>query len=213
MAGHTATELQFANVAPPEDPPASGQPPADHASEDLQTGTEHAANGHEGKAGLPQLDTTTFAGQIFWLLISFAILYFVISRIAAPKISGVISARAGRIKGDIDEAAAAKRASEAAIAAYEKALADARTRALKLGDEIRKDVQADADKKNAVAAQQLAADALKAEKRIADMRTAAMARIGDVARETAGEIVSKLTGEAANISELDAAVRGALKRA
>jgi len=210
MAGEATLPLQYADTPGHSDVQAADAA----AGGDPQTGAEHTGvDAHEGKTGLPQLDTSTFAGQLFWLVVTFAALYVVMSRIAIPKISGVISARAGRIKGDLDEAAGAKRASEAAIAAYEKALADARGRAIKFGDEIRKGVQADADKKNTAAARQLAADMLKAEKRIADMRTAAMARIGDVARETAGEIVSKLTGEAANSSELDAAVRGALKRA
>ena len=169
--------------------------------------------GHGAKPGLPQLDMTTFASQLFWLVISFAVLYFVISRIAAPKISGVIADRAGRIKGDLDQAAQAKRNSDAAIANYEKALADARTAALKMGDDLRKTVQAEADAKNAAASKQLAADTLKAETRIGEMRKAAMARVGDVARDAAAEIVAKLTGETANAGDLEAAVRNALKRA
>ena len=178
---------------------------------DLHTGTEAPAE-HEAKPGLPQLDATTFAGQLFWLVISFVVLYVVISRVAAPKIGGVIAARAGRIKGDLDQAAQAQRNSEAAIAAYEKALAEARGRALKVSDEIRKTVQAEAEAKNAAAAKQLNADLALAEKRIADMRRSAMARIGDVARETAADVIAKLIGERAEASELDAAVRNALKR-
>jgi len=153
-------------------------PPPEHPAEETHTGTEHAGDAHGAKPGLPQLDVTTFASQLFWLVISFAVLYAVISRIAVPKISGVLADRAGRIKGDLDQAALAKANSDAAIANYEKALAEARTRALKLGDE---------------------------------MRSSAMARVGDVAREAAAEIIAKLTGEAANASDLDAAVRNALK--
>src|SRR5262249_10320731 len=142
-----ASDLQLANVPPPE--PSADQPPAPAntpdsppASGGLQTGSE--ASGHVTKPGLPQLDATSFASQIFWLVIWFVVLYVVISRIAAPKIGGVIAERAGRIKGDLDTAAEAKRASEAAIAAYEKALADARARALRIGDEIRRQVQDEA---------------------------------------------------------------------
>ncbi|MCE9523052.1 MAG: F0F1 ATP synthase subunit B' [Alphaproteobacteria bacterium] len=201
MAGSSAGAFQVADIPPAEQPP-----------EELHTGTEHAGEGHGAKPGLPQLDVTTFAGQLFWLAISFAVLYFVISRIAAPKISGVIADRAGRIKGDLDQAALAKRNSDAAIANYEKALTDARANALKIGDEFRKTVQAEADAKNATATKQLAADTQKAETRIAEMRNAAMARVGDVARDVAADIVAKLTGEAANAGDLDSAVRDALKR-
>ncbi|MEQ1866612.1 MAG: ATP F0F1 synthase subunit B [Micropepsaceae bacterium] len=195
-----ADAFQVADLAP------------EQPAEEMHSGTEHP-EGHGAKPGLPQLDTTTFAGQLFWLVISFAVLYFVISRVAAPKISGVIADRAGRIKGDLDQAAQAKRNSDAAIANYEKALTDARTAASKMGDDLRKTVQAEADAKNAAASKQLAADTLKAETRIGEMRKAAMARVGDVARDAAAEIVAKLTGETANAGDLEAAVRNALKQA
>lgn len=196
-----ASEFKLADVVPEEDPPTEGDT---HA-------TTEADGGHGAKPGLPQLDVTTFPSQLFWLLISFVILYIVIARVAAPKIGGVIEERAARIKGDLDRAAAAKRDSEAAVAGYEKALSDARARALKNSDELRNTVQAEINAKNDEAAKQLAADTAKAEARIAEMRKNAMARVGDVAKDAAAEIVSKLTGEAANANELDAAVRNALK--
>jgi F-type H+-transporting ATPase subunit b len=213
-------DFQLANVPPPEAPPTSTAPiPADQppgapdapAVDDTHAGTE--VQGHSAKPGLPQLDTSTFAGQLFWLVISLVLLYVVISQVAAPKIGGVIGARTGRIKGDLDTAADAKRASEAALANYEKALADARARGLKIGDEIRRQVQDETNAKSEVAAKQVAADTQKAEARISAMRTAAMARVGDVARDTASEIIHKLTGETVSGSDLEAAVRNALKPA
>ena len=201
MAGPTAGAFQVADI-----------PPAEAPSEELHTGPGQPVEGHGAKPGLPQLDATTFASQLFWLVISFALLYLVISRIAAPKISGVIADRAGRIKGDLDQAAQAKRNSDAAIANYEKALADARANALKISDEYRKTVQAEADAKNAVATKQLAADTQKAEAGIAERRTAAMARVGELAREAAADIIAKLTGASASGSDIEAAVRNALKR-
>ncbi|MFM9865312.1 MAG: F0F1 ATP synthase subunit B' [Micropepsaceae bacterium] len=206
MAGEAANAFQVADVAP--------EPHGDPAAEPLvteETSTEHAGDAHAAKPGLPQLDTTTFASQLFWLLITFAVLYFVISRIAAPKIGGVIADRANRIKGDLDTAAQAKRDSEAAMAGYDKALADARAKALKASDQMRNAVQTEINAKNDAAAKQLAADTAKAEARIGEMRKAAMARVGDVAKETAAEVVSKLTGEAANANDLAAAVATALK--
>jgi F-type H+-transporting ATPase subunit b len=185
----------------------------DHpAPEAPVAGTEQPAEGHGAKPGLPQLDATTFASQLFWLVISFAVLYLVISRIAAPKISGVIADRAGRIKGDLDQAAQAQRSSDAAMANYEKALADARAGAAKISDDLRKTVQAESEAKNTAATKQLAADLQKAEARITEMRTAAMARVGDVARGAAADIIAKLTGETSSGSDIDAAVRNALKR-
>jgi F-type H+-transporting ATPase subunit b len=209
MAGTAANSFQVADVAPE---PSQGDPTAEPmVTEELHTSTEHAGDAHAAKPGLPQLDTTTFASQLFWLLISFAVLYFVISRIAAPKIGGVIQDRANRIKGDLDTAAQAKRDSEAAMAGYDKALADARAKALKASDAMRNAVQAEINVKNDQASKQLAADTAKAEARIGEMRKAAMARVGDVAKETAADIVQKLSGEAANANDLAAAVSAALK--
>jgi F-type H+-transporting ATPase subunit b len=217
MAGEAANAFQVADVAPE---PGHGDPAAEHGdptaeplvTDELHTSTEHAGDAHAAKPGLPQLDTTTFASQLFWLLISFAVLYFVISRIAAPKIGGVIQDRANRIKSDLDSAAQAKRDSEAAMAGYDKALADARAKALKSSDELRNAVQAEINTKNDQASKQLAADTAKAEALIGEMRKNAMARVGDVAKETAAEVVAKLTGQAANPADLDAAVSAALKQ-
>lgn len=198
-----AEDLKLADAAPEHGAPA----------EELHTGTEQPGDAHGAKPGLPQLDISTFASQIFWLLISFVILYTVISRVAAPKIGGVIQDRANRIRGDLETAAKAKRDSEAAIAGYEKALADARTRGLKTSDELRNKVQAEINAKNDAASKDLNSKIAVQEARIAEMRKAAMAKVGDVARETAADIVNKLTGEAANSNDIETAIGNALKRA
>ncbi|MBL8783203.1 MAG: F0F1 ATP synthase subunit B' [Alphaproteobacteria bacterium] len=204
-----AEQIQLADAAPEHDAPVTGETP----TEELHTGTEAAHDAHGAKPGLPQLDISTFASQLFWLLISFVILYVVISRVAAPKIGGVIQDRANRIRGDLETAAKAKRDSEAAIAGYDKALADARARGLKISNELRTTVQSEINAKNDVASKQLAADTAKAEAGIASMRKSAMAKVGDVARESVADIVTKLTGEAANTNDIDTAIANALKRA
>jgi F-type H+-transporting ATPase subunit b len=206
----TAEQIKLADAAPEHGAPVSGETPTD---DELQLGTEAAHDAHGAKPGLPQLDHTTFVSQLFWLVICFIALYLVISRVAAPKIGGVIQDRANRIRGDLETAAKAKRDSEAAVANYEKALADARSRGLKMSDELRNTVQAEINAKNDVAAKELAASTAKAEARIGEMRKAAMARVGDVARDAASDIVTKLTGEGANTAEIEAAIRNALKTA
>jgi F-type H+-transporting ATPase subunit b len=197
----------------------AGTPPAtDHVEGAAVPGLpDSTITGHETtvehKQGLPQLNFETFAGQLFWLALSLIFLFIVVWRVAAPKIGGVIAARAGRIKGDIDAAAEARRKSEEALAGYEKALADARTRALKIGDDMRKVSQAETDAKSAAEAQRVAADTAKAEARIGEMRKAAMANVATLASDVAGEIIAKLTGETAPASDVTAAVRAALKTA
>jgi F-type H+-transporting ATPase subunit b len=213
MTARAVAEFKMADVpAPEQQEHGHGVSPEGEMTDGHTATVGYEEAGAGKKPGLPQLDPSTYASQVFWLLLSFAVLYFVISRFAAPKIGGVIADRAGRIKGDLDAASDAKKASEAAIANYERALAEARASAIKLSDDVRNQVQAEANVKNDVASKQLAADTAKAEARIAEMRSGALANLATIARDTAGEIVQKLTGESAPAGELDAAISSALKR-
>ncbi len=99
------------------------------------------------KAAFPPFEKQTFASQIFWLVICFVALYLLISRIAVPRIGGILDDRAKRIENDFAEAQRDKEESEAALVAYEKALADARSRAQAIGTEIRDKVHAEAEEK------------------------------------------------------------------
>lgn len=206
----TSAEFRIADLAPPD----SGG--AEHGAlpeGELDSSVGHDDGTHQAKQGLPQLDTSTFASQLFWLVITFGALYWAMSRVALPRLQGVILARKNRIRGDLDEAAGAKRASEAALANYEKTLADARAKALKMSGELRNKVQADTNAKSDAASKQLAADTHKAEARIAEMRAGAMSKLGTIARDTAGEIILKLTGESVSAGDLDAAINSAVRGA
>jgi F-type H+-transporting ATPase subunit b len=87
----------------------------------------HAAA--EASGTFPPFDTSTFASQLLWLVIAFGITYYVISKIAGPRISGILEDRHDRIASDIAEAERLKRETDEAMETYEKALADARSRA------------------------------------------------------------------------------------
>ena len=85
-----------------------------------------AAAGEAPKGGLPQLDTTTFASQIFWLIVSMVVLFWLMKNLALPRIASVLEERADAIADDLDKAEEFKRKAEEAEAAYEQALVDAR---------------------------------------------------------------------------------------
>ncbi|NND48972.1 MAG: F0F1 ATP synthase subunit B', partial [Rhizobiales bacterium] len=78
---------------------------------------------------MPQLDFSTYIPQLVWLAISFIALYLLMARVALPRIATVIEERRDRIASDLDEAERSKAESEAAVAAYEAALAEARGKA------------------------------------------------------------------------------------
>jgi F-type H+-transporting ATPase subunit b len=112
------------------------------------------------------------------------------------------SRQAGRFKTE----------SEQAIAAYEKALADARTRAQTIASETRDRLQGEAERNRKSLEQQLNARLAEAEKTIASTKSAAMANVRGIATEAAAAIVTRLTGVTAPEPAVTAAVDAALKR-
>jgi F-type H+-transporting ATPase subunit b len=169
-----------------------------------------APGGHKG--AFPPFAKETFASQIVWLVITFVALYLVISRIAIPRIGGIFEERARRIEGDFADAKRAKADSEAALAAYEKALADARNRAQAIGAEIRDKLNAEAEERRKALEAKLNAQLAEAEKTIAATKSAAMANVRGIAVDAASAIVERLIGTMPAAPAVAAAVDDALKR-
>ena len=164
------------------------------------------------KPQFPPFNKETFASQLVWFAIFFIALYVMIGRFAIPRIGGIIEARRGRVEGDLAEANRLKEQSDAALAAYEKSLADARTRAQALGNETREKLNAEADKARHELEAQLNAKLAEAEKIISATKTSAMSNVQGIAVETATAIVERLIGTAPSGSAVQAAVADALKR-
>lgn len=140
--------------------------------------------------GMPQLDFSTFSNQIFWLVVALVVIYFVLSKIALPRIASVLAERQGTITNDIAAAEDLKLKAAEAEAAYEKALADARSEAQKIAAEAKAEMQAELDAAMAKADAEIAARTAESEARIAEIRAGATAAIQDVANDTAKEVVS-----------------------
>lgn len=171
-----------------------------------------AAGGEHGKGGLPQMNAETFPSQIFWLVVTFAFLYFVMSRVAAPRIATVIEERRDRVADDLDRAAEFKAQAEAAIKAYEKAVADARAKARAVSDETRRKAKAEADRRRADMDAKLAEELSAAEARITARKTAVLSGMKALAAEAATAAVQRLTTITVAAGEAEAAVDAALKR-
>jgi F-type H+-transporting ATPase subunit b len=170
--------------------------------------TEHPG----GKPPFPPFNKETFVSQLVWLVIFFVALYAIISKLAIPQLGGIIEARSRKIDGDLAEAKRLKDQSDAAIAAYEKSLADARARAQTLAGETRDKLAAEAEVTRKKLEAELNARLAKAEQIIAATKTAAMANVQGIAADTAGAIVERLTGTAPSGAAVAAAVADALKR-
>src|ERR1700732_1514598 len=100
------------------------------------TSTEHVPKSeHDG--GFPPFQAQTFASQLIWLAIAFVLLYALMSKLALPRVAAIIEGRQKHTDGDTAEAGRLKTQSDEAVAAYEKALADARARAQAIANETR----------------------------------------------------------------------------
>ncbi|SFR07592.1 F0F1 ATP synthase subunit B' [Poseidonocella sedimentorum] len=164
--------------------------------------------GADGSAiGLPQLCFDWFPNQIFWLLVTLAAIYFLLSRIALPRIGAVLAERQGTITNDIAAAEELKAQADEAEKAYDKALADARAEAQRIAAETRAEIQVELDKAIAAADAQIAEKTGESEAAIAEIRASALESVTEVARDTAQAIVSALGGTAD-----DAAVSAAVEK-
>lgn len=171
--------------------------------------TEHPGG---GKPQFPPFNKETFASQLVWFAIFFIALYVLISRFAIPRLGGIIEARRDRVEGDLAEANKLKGQSDAALASYEKSLADARGRAQALAGETREKLNAEADKARHALEAQLNIKLAEAEKSIGATKTSAMANVRGIAVDTAATIVQRLIGTTPPGSAVEAAVAEALKR-
>ncbi len=158
----------------------------------LASGGSTAALASEG--GMPQLNPADFSPQLIWLAITFIGLYLIMSKIALPRIGGVIEQRRSKIADDLDAAQTLKHDTDKAIAEYEQALAEARAKAHNIAQETRDRLTAETDAERAKVDADLSAKLAKAETQIAATKAAALAEVRGIATDIAGDIVGQLTG-------------------
>lgn len=154
----------------------------------------HAAA--DAAPGMPQIDFTTFPNQMFWLVVTLVVIYLILSRVALPRIGGILAERQGTITNDIAAAEDLKVKALEAEEVYNQALADARTAAHAIAAEARADIQAGLNDAIAHADAEIAAKAAESEKAIAVIRAGALEAVKAVATDTASEIVAVMGGKA-----------------
>lgn len=173
------------------------------------TGTEVPKGEH---GAFPPFQSQSFASQLVWLVIAFVLLYVLMAKLALPKVGRVLENRQKRIEGDVAEAGRLKQQSDEAVAAYEKALADARGRAQTIANETRERQAADAEAARKKTEDALNAKLAAAEKTIAATKQAAMSNVRAIAEDAAAAIVERLIGLAPNAKAVADAVADILKR-
>lgn len=160
---------------------------------------------------MPQLVLPDFAPQLVWLAITFVVLYVVMAKLGLPRVGGIIAARKGRIDGDLDKAAQMKSEAEAVIAAYDKALAEARMQAQITMRETAEKLNAQAAERQRQVAEELARQTAAAERQIDAAKREALTGLRGVAIEVTRAAAAKLIGRDLDGSRAGAAVDEALR--
>ena len=160
--------------------------------------------------GMPQLDFSTFGNQIFWLVVTLVVIYLILSRVALPRIAGVLAERSGTISNDLAAAEELKAKAVAAEEAYNKALADARAEAAKIVATTKADMKPELDAAIAKADAEISQKTAESEKVISEIRATALESVEEVAKNTAMALVSALGGKE-DAKTIDAAVSNEMK--
>lgn len=142
----------------------------------------------------PPLDVGTFAPQLVWLALTFALLYVMLKRVVLPRVGEVIEERSDRVKRDLAQAETLKAETAKALVNYEQALSDARAQAGTIVKSMRDKLADEVGKERAKVDGQIAAKLAEAETRIAETKSRALASVGEIASEAAGTIVTRLIG-------------------
>ncbi len=142
--------------------------------------------------GLPQFDISTWSSQIFWLVVTFGLLYFVLAKFILPRIGEGISERGDRIADDLDAASRMQKQAEQAGIAYDRVMAAAKAKAHNIAETTRKSVDDDVAKDIETAEAEFSKKQEAADQRISAARKSALAQVDVVAAETVEAIVEKI---------------------
>lgn len=175
---------------------APGAIDATHADPTADTHATTEAHGGEHESGVfPPFDPSTFPSQLLWLAITFGALYLLMSKLALPRIGGILENRKQIIDADLAAADASRQKTDAAIAAYETALAEAKAKVQGIADQSRDANQAELAAKRSAVEADLSARVSAAEARIASTKAEAMTHVDEIATETAQTVVTQLVGD------------------
>ena len=162
--------------------------------------------------GMPQLNPEFWVSQIFWLVITFGILYVVLSKLILPKISANLESRKSQISDNIEAADKQREESEIKLAEYEKIISNSKNEAKSIYNQAREKELKDINAKKDILDKQIDEEIRKAEDEINLLRKDAPTKINKIAIDTASELTKKLIGAEVNNSNISAIVNDLFKR-
>ena len=178
----------------------------EQAAEAAVVNTELAGDATHQAGVFPPFDAHSFLPQIIWLVIIFGALYWLMSRVALPRVEGILDARKHRLSKDLDDAAAMQAQAKAAGESYDKTLADARARAQAMAQAQHDKLHAESEAKRHALESDLNGKLEAAEAQIAETRKRAMSNVAGIAEDAAVALVDHLTGRTPDRQTVGAAV-------
>ena len=168
--------------------------------------TQAHGGSHGGGGTFPPFDGSTMLSQLLWFAIAFGALYWLMSKVVLPRVASILEDRETRVASDLDAAAKLKADTDHAIAAYEKALADAKAKAQAIATETRDRLQGETDARRKAIEADLAVKLEAAEQQITASQAQAMTSVRGIAVDAAQAIVQQLVGTAPSVADVEAAV-------
>ena len=162
--------------------------------------------------GMPQLDPEFWFSQIFWLIITFGILFIILSKLILPKISENLETRKSQILENISAAEKQREESENKIKEYEKIILDSKNEAKNYFNKARGQILKDIDKKRKTLKNEINVEIKKAEKEIVDLKNKSPEKINKIVVETSSDLVKQLIGVEVNNSSISAIVEDISKK-
>jgi F-type H+-transporting ATPase subunit b len=179
---------------------------ASNGPEGQSVGTKVPSVASETESNFPPFDPVNFTSILFWLALSFGVLYLLMSKIALPRVDSILQARAHKISADIADANKLRTQAEAASAAHDKLINDAKSEALAHAQETHAKLLADTESRRGALEAELNAKLAASEAQIAEMKARAMSNVETIAAEAAAAIVQRITGEPADQAAIATAI-------
>ena len=162
--------------------------------------------------GMPQLDPEFWISQIFWLTITFGVLYVILSKFILPKISSNLELRKSQIQENIEAAEKQRESSEAKLKEYEEIIFKSKLEAKNIFKNVREKIIKDINSKKEILDKQINDEINDAEKEIETLKNVAAEKINKIAIETSSDILKKLIGTEINNSSISAIVDDLTKK-
>ena len=166
--------------------------------------TTYAQSGESG--GMPQLNPEFWISQIVWLVLTFGILYIVLSKLILPKISDNLESRKSQILENIEMAESQREESEKKLKEFEKIILESKLEAKNYFNEARQKILEDINNKRVALEKDIDKEISAAEQEVNNLKITSSEKIKKIAIETSSELIKQLIGEEANKSSISAIV-------